>query len=123
MESKINVEKYYDIDLLFESIKLTTGLEIRELIKVFSNVNIKNKKVIRIQRYMLHLLYVLNNLNKPDDYIKKIKAFYGIIEENGQHKILGAYLNILIYNITNNFNTYQNLKVKNHKIYLKQKTS
>lgn len=123
MDNRIIEEKYYDINLLFESIKLTTGLEINELINFFNKVNIKNKKATSVQRYMLHSLYVLNNLNEPDDYIKKVKTFYGIIEENDQHKILGSFLNILIYNITNNFNTFQNLKVKKNKVYIKQKTS
>lgn len=72
---------------------------------------------------MLHLLYILNNLNEPDEYIEKIKVFYGIIEENGQYKILGSFLNIIVYNITNNYNTFQDLKVKNNKVYLKRKTS
>lgn len=35
MSNKINEKKYYDINLLFESIKLTTGLEINELINFF----------------------------------------------------------------------------------------
>lgn len=39
MSNRIDEKKYYDINLLFESIKLTTGLEINQLIKFFNKFN------------------------------------------------------------------------------------
>lgn len=123
MDNKINEEKYYDICLLLESIKLTTGLEIDELISFFNKVDIKNNGINRIKKYINHLLYILSNLNKDDDYIKKIMLFYGIKIENGSYKILGYFLNKIVYDITNSFHFCKEANYKENKIYLKEKTS